>query len=128
MGLWIRFVFFLQAWDVIPDSAHTDNYWKKRETEQDKPKTPNTVASMSQAVALITGAASGIGLALTGHLVGKGWRFVMADMNEESGTKVSKKFGDQVAILDFKHTFSSSAPRSHTDMGKKSSMLKQKLL
>ncbi|EEA24952.1 hypothetical protein TMatcc_008053 [Talaromyces marneffei ATCC 18224] len=51
---------------------------------------------MSQPVALITGAASGMGLALTEHLVAKGWRVVMADVNEESGTKVSKKFGDKV--------------------------------
>lgn len=49
------------------------------------------MASMLQPVALTTGAASGMGLALKEHLVAQGCRVVVADVNTKSGTKVSKK-------------------------------------
>ncbi|THW34282.1 hypothetical protein D6D22_08703 [Aureobasidium pullulans] len=48
---------------------------------------------MSQPVAIVTGAASGIGLAMTKHLLGKGMRVVMADMNETAGTQISEQLG-----------------------------------
>jgi 15-hydroxyprostaglandin dehydrogenase (NAD) len=39
----------------------------------------------SEPTGIVTGAASGIGLAITTHLISKGRRIVMADMNESSG-------------------------------------------
>ncbi|KAJ5936866.1 hypothetical protein N7466_003316 [Penicillium verhagenii] len=51
---------------------------------------------MSQPVAVITGASSGMGLAVTKHLVAGGWRVVMADIAEESGKAISEDLGDQV--------------------------------
>ena len=46
-------------------------------------------------VALITGAASGMGLALTRQLVAKGWRVAMCDLNAEQGTKHSEALNDE---------------------------------
>ncbi|KFY95299.1 hypothetical protein V500_02852 [Pseudogymnoascus sp. VKM F-4518 (FW-2643)] len=48
---------------------------------------------MSKPVAIITGAASGIGLALTRHLVSKGWRVAMADIDSENGSRLSSELG-----------------------------------
>jgi len=72
---------------------------------------------MSHPVAVITGAASGMGLALSRHLLDKGWRVVMADINLEKGQELERELGrnasfrqvdvcdwDQQAAL-FKHAF-----------------------
>ncbi|KAK9796556.1 putative 15-hydroxyprostaglandin dehydrogenase (NAD) [Seiridium cardinale] len=48
---------------------------------------------MSEPVAIVTGAASGMGLAATRHLLGKGYRVVMADINE-LGSQLSSELGD----------------------------------
>lgn len=45
--------------------------------------------------AIVTGAASGIGLALTKHLIAKEWRVVMADWNQDVGNSIAKELGDQ---------------------------------
>lgn len=72
---------------------------------------------MSKSVALITGGASGIGLALTRHLLSKGWRVIIADRNAAAGEAVVAELGpdalfhqtnvtdyaDQVAL--FKRSF-----------------------
>lgn len=72
---------------------------------------------MSKPVALITGGASGIGLALTKHLLAQDWKVVMADINETAGRDLEKELGpnssfvradvtiysDQTAM--FKHAF-----------------------
>jgi len=50
----------------------------------------------SSQVAIITGAASGIGLALTRHLLAKGWRVVMADVNDTRGQELAKESGSNV--------------------------------
>lgn len=47
------------------------------------------MASETPPVALITGAASGMGLALTRHLVAKGWKVGMCDVNGAAGEKES---------------------------------------
>ena len=48
---------------------------------------------MSAPVAIVTGAASGMGLALTRNLVAKGWKVGMADVNSDAGEKHSKELG-----------------------------------
>jgi NAD(P)-dependent dehydrogenase (short-subunit alcohol dehydrogenase family) len=48
---------------------------------------------MSKPVAIVTGAASGMGLALTKHLLFKGWRVAMADIDAASGIQLSNEFG-----------------------------------
>lgn len=72
---------------------------------------------MSKPVALVTGGASGIGLALTKHLLAQGWKVVIADINEESGNALEvelgsnttfvradvTKYSEQVAV--FRHAF-----------------------
>ena len=49
-----------------------------------------------QKVAVITGAASGMGLGLTRHLHAKGWRIVVADLNVEAGERIAEELGDSV--------------------------------
>ena len=48
---------------------------------------------MSKPVAIVTGAASGMGLALTKHLLSKGWRVAMADVDAAGGTQLSFELG-----------------------------------
>lgn len=72
---------------------------------------------MTQPVALITGGASGIGLATTKHLLSKGWKVVMADINDDAGHKLSRELGSESSffhadvtvyaeqIAMFKHAF-----------------------
>jgi len=47
-------------------------------------------------VALVTGAASGMGLSLTKHLLARGWRVAMADLNIERGTALANELGPNV--------------------------------
>jgi 15-hydroxyprostaglandin dehydrogenase (NAD) len=54
---------------------------------------------MSKHVALITGGASGIGFALTKHLLSKGWKVVMADINHESGQNLSEELGPDTSFV-----------------------------
>lgn len=48
---------------------------------------------MSKPVALITGGASGIGLALAKHLLSRNWKVVMADMNSDAGNERAAELG-----------------------------------
>lgn len=48
---------------------------------------------MSKPVAIVTGAASGIGLAVTKHLLGRGYRVAMADVNQGEGDRISSELG-----------------------------------
>jgi 15-hydroxyprostaglandin dehydrogenase (NAD) len=52
-------------------------------------------------VAVVTGGASGIGLTLTKHLLTKGWKVVVADINIEAGESLEKELGSNVI---FQHT------------------------
>ncbi|OQE37879.1 hypothetical protein PENCOP_c009G02256 [Penicillium coprophilum] len=54
---------------------------------------------VSEPVAIVTGAASGIGLAVTKHLVAKGWRVIMADIDETAGMQAAKELGADQAIF-----------------------------
>lgn len=50
---------------------------------------------MSEPVAIVTGAASGIGLALTKHLLTRGFRVAMADVNAAAGKTISGELGSK---------------------------------
>lgn len=48
---------------------------------------------MSEKIALVTGAASGIGLAVSKSLAGAGHRVVMADINQQAGSREADQLG-----------------------------------
>lgn len=48
---------------------------------------------MSKPVAIVTGAASGIGLAMTKHLLSRGYKVAMADMNRNEGERLHSELG-----------------------------------
>ncbi|EWC43847.1 hypothetical protein DRE_07291 [Drechslerella stenobrocha 248] len=52
----------------------------------------------SSPVAIVTGAASGIGLGIATHLVAKGWHVVIADINSAGGEAVAQKLGPQAVF------------------------------
>lgn len=49
---------------------------------------------MSKPVAIVTGAASGIGLAVSKHLLTRGYRVVMADVNANEGEHIAAELGE----------------------------------
>ena len=49
----------------------------------------------TQPVAIVTGAASGIGLAVSKHLLSKGYRVVLADVNATEGDRLAAELGSQ---------------------------------
>lgn len=51
--------------------------------------------SITKSGAIVTGAASGLGLALTKHLLSNGWLVVMADI-DPAGEGVAKELGEDV--------------------------------
>ncbi len=48
---------------------------------------------MSKPVAIVTGAASGIGLSMTKHLLSRGYKVAMADVNSKEGERISSELG-----------------------------------
>ncbi|TVY25634.1 15-hydroxyprostaglandin dehydrogenase [NAD(+)] [Lachnellula hyalina] len=54
---------------------------------------------MSKKLAIITGAASGLGLALTKHLLSQNWRVCMADTNATIGDQLASELGDDVLFI-----------------------------
>jgi 3-hydroxybutyrate dehydrogenase len=55
---------------------------------------------MSQKVAVVTGAASGIGLAVAESLTGENYRVVMADVNAEAGRREADRLGAHFVHAD----------------------------
>jgi 3-hydroxybutyrate dehydrogenase len=55
---------------------------------------------MSKRVAVVTGAASGIGLAVSEALAGQGYRLVMADINPEAGKREAGRLGAHFVQAD----------------------------
>lgn len=53
----------------------------------------------AEPVAIVTGAASGIGLNLSKLLISRGWRVAMADTNEKAGTAESAALGPQALFV-----------------------------
>lgn len=51
---------------------------------------------MAPPVAVVTGGASGIGLACAQRLLERGYKVVIADLNHEDGTKLQAELGDNV--------------------------------
>ncbi|KAG4417938.1 hypothetical protein IFR04_008905 [Cadophora malorum] len=54
---------------------------------------------MSKPVAIVTGAASGIGLALTKDLLNQGYRVAMADVNKAEGIRLSAELGEDTLFV-----------------------------
>lgn len=54
---------------------------------------------MSSPVAIVTGAASGIGLAVTKHLLSRGFRVAMADVNSNEGQRLATELGSQTIFV-----------------------------
>lgn len=54
-----------------------------------------TFAPVEPRVALVTGAARGIGLGIAAWLVAEGWRVVVADVEHERGAKVAAALGEK---------------------------------
>lgn len=54
-----------------------------------------TFAPVELRVALVTGAARGIGLGIAAWLVAEGWRVVVADIEQERGAKVAAALGER---------------------------------
>lgn len=51
---------------------------------------------MSKPVAIVTGAASGLGLAVSKHLITKGYRVMMIDVNQREGERLQVELGPDV--------------------------------
>ena len=54
-----------------------------------------TFAPVELRVALVTGAARGIGLGIAAWLIAEGWRVVVADIEQERGAKVAAALGER---------------------------------
>ena len=50
-------------------------------------------------VALVTGAARGIGLGIAAWLISEGWQVVLTDLDRERGSKVAKVLGDNAWFI-----------------------------
>lgn len=54
---------------------------------------------MSKPVGIVTGGASGIGLAVVTHLVSKGYRIAIVDMNPTTGEAAAKSLGPDTIFI-----------------------------
>ncbi|KAI0159278.1 hypothetical protein BJ166DRAFT_580126 [Pestalotiopsis sp. NC0098] len=52
-----------------------------------------------QKVAIVTGAASGMGVALATHFVGKGWSVALFDVNDQGGQEIAESLGPNAAYF-----------------------------
>ncbi|OAL39413.1 hypothetical protein AYO20_01283 [Fonsecaea nubica] len=54
---------------------------------------------MPAKVAIVTGGASGIGLAVVEHLVDADWSVTVVDLNTTTGVQIAERFGDRVLFV-----------------------------
>ncbi|KAF2267660.1 15-hydroxyprostaglandin dehydrogenase [Lojkania enalia] len=54
---------------------------------------------MSKPVGIVTGAGSGIGLAVATHLISKGYKVVIADLNPTTGAEAAKSLGPDAKFI-----------------------------
>lgn len=57
------------------------------------------MADLTNKVALITGAASGMGKAFAKNFVDHGAKVILTDVNEENGHQVQKELGDHAVFF-----------------------------
>ena len=75
------------------DTLYIQDYRTSNVENPTSPATSNTMPQPHERVAIITGAASGIGLALTKHLLGKNYKVFMADLNPNGPSIASSLTG-----------------------------------
>ena len=59
----------------------------------------HTMSSLSRVVALVTGAASGLGRATAARIIQQGGRVVLCDVQAQKGLETSSQFGDRCEFI-----------------------------
>ena len=87
-------------------------------------RTPTATGRLDGRIALITGGASGLGLAACRLFVAEGARVLVADIQQEAGRDVEREFGDRVSFPGamFAKSRTSSVPSHRRSAGSVVSM------
>jgi len=80
------------------DLKHGKIYKIQSVTRHDLRKTATLLIMSDSPVGIVTGGASGIGLAVTKHLLSRGYRIMIADMNAEQGEKIASELGSSCSF------------------------------